>query len=113
MLPLAYRPFGAFRLLLAGLVVFQHFTANAAPAWWHDRFIGLSPGSAAVLVFFAMSGFVIGEAADRIYHARPEAGCLGWPCAAASFGVLAPRSARRAEPLVHPGTPTSAWLRPA
>ncbi len=73
MLPLAYRPFGAFRLLLAGLVVFQHFTANAAPAWWHDRFIGLSPGSAAVLVFFAMSGFVIGEAADRIYHARPGA----------------------------------------
>lgn len=73
MFPLPYRPFGAFRLLLAGLVVLQHFTANAAPAWWHDRFTGLSPGSAAVLVFFAMSGFVIGEAVDRIYHARPGA----------------------------------------
>lgn len=74
MFPLQYRPFGAFRLLLDGLVVFQHFTAHAAPVWWHDRFTGLLPGSAVVFVFFAMSGFVIGEAVDRIYHARPGAG---------------------------------------
>lgn len=70
---LAYRPFGAFRLLLASLVVFQHFTANAAPDPLHDLALGLSPGSSAVLVFFALSGFVIAEAVQRFYLQKPLA----------------------------------------
>lgn len=71
--PLAYRPFGAFRLLLASLVVLQHFNANAAPLPLHDLALGLSPGSSAVLVFFALSGFVIAEAVERFYRRKPFA----------------------------------------
>ena len=70
---MAYRPFGTFRLLLASLVVFQHFTANAAPDPLHTFALGLSPGSSAVLVFFALSGFVIAEAVERFYLGKPFA----------------------------------------
>lgn len=68
-----YRPFGAFRLLLAALVVAQHFLANCAPDRLADATSPYEVGSVAVLVFFALSGFVICEAADLIYSGRPWA----------------------------------------
>lgn len=74
MQPIAdYRPFGAFRLALAALVVAQHFLANCAPAEWVAAAAPYEVGSLAVLAFFALSGFVICEAADRIYPGRPVA----------------------------------------
>jgi peptidoglycan/LPS O-acetylase OafA/YrhL len=66
-----YRYFGSFRLLLAMLVMEQHFVADLAPA---PLAIALAPyafGSVAVLVFFTLSGFVITEAVDSIYRDRP------------------------------------------
>jgi peptidoglycan/LPS O-acetylase OafA/YrhL len=68
-----YRYFGSFRLLLAMLVMEQHFVADLAPA---PLAIALAPyafGNVAVLVFFALSGFVITEAVDSIYRGRPGA----------------------------------------
>ena len=70
---LAYRPFGGFRLLLAALVMWQHFAADLAPAALADAMAPYAVGSVAVLVFFALSGFVITEAADRVYRDRPLA----------------------------------------
>ena len=66
-----YRYFGGFRLLLAALVMLQHFGADLAPA---PLAVALGPyamGSMAVLVFFALSGFVITEAVDQVYRRRP------------------------------------------
>jgi peptidoglycan/LPS O-acetylase OafA/YrhL len=68
-----YRHFGAFRLLLAALVVLQHFLGNLAPEPLSTASLPYESGSVAVLVFFALSGFVISEAADRIYAGRPAA----------------------------------------
>ena len=69
-----YRPFGGFRLVLAFLVVLQHFVANAGPLGpLYDQVIPYEVGSLAVLVFFCMSGFVITEAVTRIYHDKPLA----------------------------------------
>ncbi|MGF6433479.1 acyltransferase family protein [Bradyrhizobium elkanii] len=66
-----YRPFGAWRLLLAIFVMVQHLGINlgtsdlrAITAYW-------VPGTIAVPVFFALSGFVIVEAAHRFYAKRP------------------------------------------
>src|ERR1700674_3460490 len=66
-----YRYFGSFRLLLAFLVLIQHFLANVAPEALASLFMSLEVGSVAVLVFFSLSGFVIFEAADQIYQDRP------------------------------------------
>jgi peptidoglycan/LPS O-acetylase OafA/YrhL len=66
-----YRFFGAFRLLLAALVMAQHFGADLAPAPLALALAPFAPGSAAVLVFFALSGFVITEAVDSVYRQRP------------------------------------------
>jgi peptidoglycan/LPS O-acetylase OafA/YrhL len=66
-----YRYFGTFRLLLATLVMAQHFGADLAPAPLAIAMASFSPGSVAVLVFFAMSGFVITEAVDSVYRNRP------------------------------------------
>ncbi len=69
-----YRPFGAFRLFLAFLVVLQHFVANAGPLGaLYDHVIPYELGSIAVLVFFCLSGFVITEAAARVYSGKPVA----------------------------------------
>jgi peptidoglycan/LPS O-acetylase OafA/YrhL len=68
-----YRNFGAFRLLLAALVVLQHFWANLAPEELTAALQPFEIGSIAVLVFFCLSGFVILEAADRIYQDMPGA----------------------------------------
>jgi peptidoglycan/LPS O-acetylase OafA/YrhL len=66
-----YRYFGGFRLLLAALVMTQHFGADLAPAPLAVALAPYAPGSVAVLVFFALSGFVISEAVDSVYRNRP------------------------------------------
>lgn len=55
----AYRPFGLYRTILALLVIPQHIGSPYLT------------GTAAVYTFFALSGFVIMEAADRFYTGRP------------------------------------------
>ncbi len=70
-MPYTYKHFGFFRFLLAFLVMFQHFSADAAPDAFAARFLPYQVGSIAVLVFFALSGFVITEAADRVYKDKP------------------------------------------
>ena len=66
-----YRYFGSFRLLLATLVMAQHFGADLAPAPLAAALAPYMTGSVAVLVFFALSGFVITEAVDSVYRGRP------------------------------------------
>ena len=68
-----YRHFGGFRLLLAMLVMFQHFAADLAPLPFARAFAPYPVGGIAVLVFFALSGFVITEAIDCIYRERAGA----------------------------------------
>ncbi|BCP56352.1 hypothetical protein K32_49690 [Kaistia sp. 32K] len=68
-----YRPFGAFRLLLAFLVMIQHFGADLAPEALRAALAPYYMGDMAVLVFFALSGFVIAEAIDCMYRNRPGA----------------------------------------
>jgi peptidoglycan/LPS O-acetylase OafA/YrhL len=69
--PYQYRYFGGFRLLLAMLVMVQHFGADLAPSSLAVALAPYSVGSVAVLVFFALSGFVITEAVDTVYRTRP------------------------------------------
>jgi peptidoglycan/LPS O-acetylase OafA/YrhL len=69
----SYRYFGAFRLLLATSVVMQHFLTNVAPEPLATNSMPYEIGSVAVGVFFALSGYVISEAADRVYQQRPIA----------------------------------------
>jgi peptidoglycan/LPS O-acetylase OafA/YrhL len=68
-----YRYFGGFRLLLAALVMAQHFGADLAPAPLALALAPFAVGNVAVLVFFALSGFVITEAVDSVYRQRPVA----------------------------------------
>jgi peptidoglycan/LPS O-acetylase OafA/YrhL len=65
-----YRYFGGFRLLLAALVMIQHFAADLAPAPLAAALAPYAVGSMAVLAFFALSGFVITEAVDTVYRNR-------------------------------------------
>ncbi|HRK25395.1 MAG TPA: acyltransferase [Beijerinckiaceae bacterium] len=67
-----YRPLGTFRFFLALLVLAQHFT-NIAPHTFAALVVPLRLGSLAVLVFFAVSGFVIAEAVETHYRGRPGA----------------------------------------
>lgn len=65
------RAFGAFRLLLALLVVWQHAALfELIPL---QSPLAIHAGSAAVLIFFALSGFIISEAASLAYSERPFA----------------------------------------
>lgn len=66
-----YRYFGLFRLILAAMVMVQHFVANAAPMGLTLALQPYEPGSVAVLAFFCLSGFVITEAADTVYRNKP------------------------------------------
>ncbi len=68
-----YRYFGGFRLLLAALVMLQHFSADMAPVALGKVMVPYTVGNIAVLVFFALSGFVITEAVDCVYSKRPGA----------------------------------------
>lgn len=68
-----YRYFGAFRFLLALLVMLQHFFANLAPEGIALAMQPYEIGTIAVYVFFAVSGFVIFEAAEKIYSGRAGA----------------------------------------
>ena len=68
-----YRHFGTFRLLLAGLVMLEHFAADLAPARLADAMMPYPVGGLAVLVFFSLSGFVITEAAYCVYRDRAAA----------------------------------------
>lgn len=63
-----YKPFGAFRTFLAALVIVQHIhhVGPDGTSWGN-----WGTGSIAVLVFFALSGFVITEAAESFYRGRP------------------------------------------
>lgn len=71
--PYIYRPLGAFRFLLASLVMVQHFGADLAPEPLSRLLAPYYMGDMAVLAFFALSGFVITEAIDCIYRGRPRA----------------------------------------
>jgi peptidoglycan/LPS O-acetylase OafA/YrhL len=68
-----YRYFGGFRLLLAALVMIQHFAADLAPAPLATALAPYAVGNMAVLAFFALSGFVITEAVDAVYRRRAGA----------------------------------------
>ncbi len=68
-----YRHFGGFRLVLAALVMMQHFLADLAPTPLSIASLPYVFGNMAVLAFFALSGFVITEAVDRVYRERPAA----------------------------------------
>ncbi len=71
---LQYKHFGGFRLALAFLVVVQHFVTNVAPAGaLYDAILPQEIGSLAVLIFFCLSGFVITEAAAKVYFEKPAA----------------------------------------
>jgi peptidoglycan/LPS O-acetylase OafA/YrhL len=67
---MTYRYFGGFRLLLAVLVMLQHYLADLAPASLARAVAPYPIGNVAVTVFFALSGFVISEAIDRVYRGR-------------------------------------------
>ncbi len=64
--------FGAFRFGLAMLVLLQHGVLLLAPA---DRGVlyDLELGAVAVTTFFALSGFIVAEAASTFYAGRPGA----------------------------------------
>lgn len=66
----AYRPFGAFRLALALLVVLQHLQ-YLLPDPLRAPFRRMGFGALAVGVFFALSGFIVAEACDSFYAGRP------------------------------------------
>lgn len=69
----AYRPLGAFRLVLAMLVVIQHYGTTVAPPALIAVLLPLEVGSVAVLIFFVLSGFVIAEAVAKSYATKPRA----------------------------------------
>jgi len=61
----AYRVLGSYRFLLACMVLFNHSSNLLHPELWR---LGL--GNVGVLLFFAVSGFVICEACDAFYRGR-------------------------------------------
>jgi len=68
-----YRYLGSFRLILALLVLLQHALPGLAPPVLRDALLPMQVGSTAVLLFFVLSGFIVVEAADRVYAGRPFA----------------------------------------
>lgn len=70
---LIYRPFGVLRLVLALMVLVQHFCDDLAPTSIKLAVFPWAPGNVAVLCFFIMSGFIICEAYHQHYQGRPIA----------------------------------------
>ena len=68
----SYRLFGAFRLILALMVVLQHLQ-YLLPDALRGPFHQMGFGALAVGVFFALSGFIVAEANDSFYAGRPGA----------------------------------------
>jgi peptidoglycan/LPS O-acetylase OafA/YrhL len=66
-----YRPLGTFRLLLAIMVVAQHYSDWCFRGPVPDLVMRVLPGTTAVYVFFVISGFVIIEAVECVYRNRP------------------------------------------
>lgn len=67
-----YRPFGAYRFLLAVMVVVSHTHLLAGGSL--SAVLGpLGLGNMAVMSFFVLSGFVIAEAIATYYRGRPGA----------------------------------------
>ncbi len=69
---MTYRPFGAFRFVLAMMVLLQHGLL-LLPGGARDAFYQLELGAVAVAVFFALSGFIVAEATGSFYAGRPGA----------------------------------------
>ena len=69
----ALRPFGALRFVLAALVMLHHYGIDLSPEWIKAVVVPVGPGDMAVMVFFALSGFIILEAASFFYARR------AWP----------------------------------
>ncbi|MFN4764798.1 acyltransferase family protein, partial [Gillisia sp. Q332] len=67
-----YRPFGAFRFILALAVVFGH-GGWLAGGTLGDLIAASRMGSAADLCFFVLSGFILAEAASTFYAGRWQA----------------------------------------
>jgi peptidoglycan/LPS O-acetylase OafA/YrhL len=67
------RPFGLLRFVLAALVMLHHFGIDLSPKWLQAVVVPVGPGDMAVMVFFALSGFIILEAASFFYARR------AWP----------------------------------
>ena len=67
-----YRPLGAFRFVLALMVVEQHFL-HLLPESGRGVFSQLGLGAIAVAVFFIVSGFIVTEANMVFYAGRPVA----------------------------------------
>lgn len=66
-----YRPFGAFRFLLALMVMIQHGGVHLLKPSVHRFFFDMGFGIIAVAVFFVISGFVVAEANSVFYRQRP------------------------------------------
>ena len=67
-----YRPFGAYRFVLAMLVLLQHGLV-LLPMAGREVFYTLELGAVAVTAFLALSGFIVAEALTRFYDGRPAA----------------------------------------
>jgi peptidoglycan/LPS O-acetylase OafA/YrhL len=67
-----YRLFGSFRLLLACMVMLQHFQ-YLLPETERSLFQHFGFGAIAVAVFFVISGFIVAEANETFYAGRPLA----------------------------------------
>ncbi len=68
-----YRPFGAFRFVLALLVLLQHSLLLLPGGAARTAFYDLELGAVAVAVFFALSGYIVAEATLNFYAGRPAA----------------------------------------
>ena len=63
---MTFRYLGTFRLFLAALVVFHHVGFNLGDGLTHELASHWLPGTPAVLVFLAISGFVMAEISPQV-----------------------------------------------
>ncbi len=115
----SYRLLGGFRLVLALFVVVQHGLRPLAPASIANALEPLELGGVAVLLFFALSGFIVSEAACAFYRDRPLAFGLNrllslYPTYLLALlltagALLLAHGSSEAEPLLLPGAPDLSW----